>query len=527
MQIPIDGIVQDWQYWGCNHFWNAADFLADGFQDAPRWIDSIHAADAHLMITVWSSFGPFTKGYAQLDSIGQLLDFRTWPSSGSSHWPPRMDYPSGVRCYNPFSTAARDIYWGQIQNLLQKGVDAWWMDSTEPDNEDFDDKDFDRLVGENPEDHITMRRMRNAYPLACVSGVYNHQRVCTDSTRVFIMTRSGFAGSQRYAASLWSGDITSSWQTLRAQIPAGINFSLTGNPGFNSDIGGFFAGAYNTEQHPAYENPVYKELYTRWMQYGMLCPIFRSHGTDVARELWLYGEPGQPIFDALKQTIRLRYVLLPYLYTLAHNVTAHAQSYIRPLFADFPLDTATLNNTTQFMLGKSILCAPIVHAQYTTEQQTYIEDRIDFMQPKQTTVYLPAGADWFDFHTDSLYTGGTHVTLNTDITSIPMFVRAGSIILLAPPAQHTPATATWPELTMRIYPGADAQTTLYEDEGDNYNYEKGFYTEIPIRWNNRTRTITVMPAIGQPSIPHTFHIRLADGTQQTIHYNGKKISAHF
>lgn len=540
--IPIDGIVQDWQYWGSNYLWNAMEFLADGFQDAPQLIDSIHAMGAHLMITIWSSFGPKTKGYAQMDSAGCLLDFRTWPSSGiESQWPPRMDYPSGVRCYDPFAARARDIYWQNVQRLWDLGVDAWWMDSTEPDNEDFGDSDFDRLVGD---EGFTMRRLRNAYPLASVGGVYTHQRALTNDRRVFIMTRSGFAGQQRYAGAVWSGDVPASWQSLRAQLPAGLNFSLTGNPNFNSDIGGFFAGAYNKVwgDDSAPRNPLYQELYTRWMQYGLFCPVFRSHGTEVPRELWLYGQAGEPVYDALVEAVRLRYRLLPYIYSTAWQVTHQADSYMHPLVARYPHDRRTWDMGDEFLFGPSLLAAPIVQALYTPETANNVDamsgwDRaagsaqgteaaaVDWLAPRQVTKYLPGeGTQWYDFHTGTRYDGGQDVTLSATLATIPLFVPAGSIIPVADPMQHT-GEADWQHLELRLFPGADATFTLYEDAGDSYDYEQGAYTEIPISWRESNRTLTLGTRTGSyEGMPaqRTFTIVLPDGTIRDVAYNGKK-----
>ena len=543
--IPIDGIVQDWQYWGGNYLWNAMEFVGDGFQDAGLYIDSIHALGAHLMITIWSSFGPHTKGYAQMDSAGLLLDFKTWPTSGiESQWPPRMDYPSGVRCYDPFSATARDIYWNNLTRLWGAGVDAWWMDSTEPDNEDFGETDFDRIVGDNG---FTMRRLRNAYPLATTRGVYEHQRATTADKRVFIMTRSGFAGQQRYGAGVWSGDVPSSWQSLRAQLPAGLNFTLTGNPSFNSDIGGFFAGAYNQTwgDDSATRNPLYRELYTRWMQYGLFCPVFRSHGTEVSREVYLYGTAGEPIYDALVGTIRLRYRLMPYLYATAWQVTHAADSYMHPLAARWPQERRTWDLGDEFLLGQSLLAAPIVTALYTPEtansvdamsgwdrkdggEQTAVPSEVDFTQPREVTKYLPGeGTTWYDFHTGTTYDGGNDVTLSTTIASIPLFVPAGAIIPLAPPMQHTGEMA-WDSLEVRVYPGADGAFTLYEDAGDGYGYEQGQYTEIPLTWDNRSRTLTLGARKGDGYegmlAQRLFTITLPDGTQAaSVQYNGKKV----
>lgn len=541
--IPIDGIVQDWQYWGTHYLWNAMEFLGDGFQGAQGYIDDIHNNHAHLMITIWSSFGPQTKGYKQMLEGGHLFDFSTWPQSGvDAEWPPRMDYPSGVRCYDPFSADARDIYWENLSRLFNMGLDGWWMDSTEPDNFDFSDADFDHAVDGG---NATMRRFRNAYPLATVGGVYEHQRATSSDKRVFIMTRSGFAGQQRYASNVWSGDIGSSWEVLRAQLPAGLNFTMTGNPNFNSDIGGFFAGAYNSgwNDGSGARNPLYRELYTRWLQYGIFCPVFRSHGTEVPREIYLYGEAGEPIYDAMVSTIKLRYRLIPYIYSIAWQVTSNAASYMRPLFADFKADKKTWEMPYQFMLGESMMAAPIVEAQYTTEKAVSVDemsgwdksesneemlslDAVDFTQTRQTTKYLPAGTSWYNFWTGEEYEGGQDVTIETSISTIPIFIKAGSIIPMCEEMQYT-SEKPWDNLEIRVYPGANASFTLYEDEGDNYNYENGAYTEIPMTWNDKSNTLTIGARSGQYDgmiETRSFTVVTPDGTTKTVDYSGKKVS---
>lgn len=544
--IPLDGIVQDWQYWGSHYLWNAMDFLGDGFQNAKSYIDGVHQQKAHMLITIWSSFGPQTKGYKQLDEKNRLFNFSTWPQSGiESQWPPRMDYPSGVRCYDPYAQESRDIYWNNLLRLDTLGIDGWWMDSTEPDNFNMAASDLDTKVGDDRSQ--TFRSLRNAYPLATVGGVYDHQRAFTSDRRVFILTRSGFAGQQRYASNVWSGDIGSSWESLRAQLPAGLNFTLTGNPNFNADIGGFFAGAYNQKSNggSGARNPQYRELYVRWMQYGLFTPLMRSHGTDVPREFYYYGKAGEPIYDALVKTVKLRYRLLPYIYSTAWQVTSHDDSYMHPLVAEFPADTKTWDMGEEFMFGKSILAAPIVQAQYTSEKivktdamsgwdkkenaEAVSESSVDFTQQKSVAKYLPAGARWYDFWTGKVYDGGQQVTLTTSIDYIPMFVRAGSIVPMGEEMQAT-ADRKWNDLQLKVYSGADASFTLYEDEGDNYNYEKGAYAEIPLTWNEKKHTLTIGRRKGNFKgmlQSRQFTVVLPDGSAKTVKYHGKLLTVKF
>lgn len=540
LHVPLDGIIQDWQYWGSNYNWNAMEFLADDYLDGAKMIEKVHSKNAHLMISIWASFGPMTKAYKQLNEKGLLFDFQTWPQSGLTPWPPRMDYPSGVRVYDAFSQDARDIYWQNLKRLFNQGVDAWWMDSTDPDFFNPTDKDYEHKAGNG-----TWRSLRNAFPLCTVGGVYDSQRKENSDKRVFIMTRSAFAGQQRYGSNMWSGDVASSWDMLRKQIPAGLNFSLTGDPNFNTDIGGFFCGSYNNNgSGSATHNPQYQELYVRWLQYGLFCPVFRSHGTDAPREIYQFGKKGEPIYDAIEKMINLRYRLLPYIYSTAWQVTSKDYSYMRPLFSDFASDRKVWNMPNEFMFGSSILAAPIVEASYTQEKiikenamtgwdskevnaQTE-NSAINFKENKTTLKYLPAGTKWFDFWTGKEYKGGQYVNLNTPLADVPMFMRAGSIIPLAPEMEYT-GEKKWDNLEIRLYPGADGDFTLYEDEGDNYNYEKGMYATIHFHWDNANNILTIGKQKGNyPGMikDRQFNIVTPNGKIHNMNYNGNEIKAH-
>ncbi len=540
LQVPLDGIIQDWQYWGSNYTWNAMEFISEHFTNAKRTIERIHERNAHVMISIWASFGPMTKPYRQLAEKDLLYDFETWPQSGLSPWPPRMDYPSGVRVYDAFSPEARDIYWQNLKRLYDYDIDAWWMDSTDPDFFNPKEEDYDHKAGNG-----TWRSLRNAFPLASVSGVYENQRKVGEDKRVFIMTRSAFAGQQRYGSNMWSGDVNSSWDMLRKQIPAGLSFSLTGNPNFNTDIGGFFCGAYNTGGNMAAQNIQYQELYVRWMQYGLFCPVFRSHGADAPREIYQFGKKGDAAYDAIEKMIRLRYRLLPYLYSTAWQVTSAQESYLRPLFSDFAGDPKVWEMTDEFMFGRSILAAPIVEAQYTKEvivkgdamsgwdKQKAVAsqsaEEVDFSQSRQTSKYLPKGTRWYDFWTNKVYRGGQTVTLETAFDRVPMFVRAGSILPLGPEMQYV-GEKSWDNLEMRVYPGADGSFTLYEDEGDNYNYEKGVYSTVEFTWDDSRRELTVGDRKGEyPGMlmKRTFTVVLPDGTSQLVEYDGKRKEIRF
>ena len=541
--IPLDGIIQDWQYWGHNYLWNAMDFQNPTFNNPQKMMEDVHAMNAHMAISIWSSFGPMTKPYRELDKKGMLFNFTTWPQSGLESWPPNMEYPSGVRVYDAYNPEARDIYWKYLNDgIFKLGMDAWWMDSTEPDHLDWKPEDMDTKTYLG-----SFRKVRNAYPLMTVGGVYDHQRAVTSDKRVFILTRSGFLGQQRYGANVWSGDVASTWESFRNQIPAGLNFSLCGMPHWNSDIGGFFAGHYNKSWNDdsASKNPLYQELYVRWLQFGTFNPMMRSHGTDVYREIYKFGKKGEPVYDAIEKMIGLRYSLLPYIYSTSWEVSNRQSSFMRALMMDFVDDRKVWDINDEYMFGKSILVAPITHAQYTPEavvkvseeegwnrdgaKKTKTDAAVDFMETKPTNIYLPAGTLWYDFWTNEKHEGGKEITKETTLDVIPLYVKAGSIIPVGPQVQYA-TEKPWDHLELKVYAGANGNFILYEDEFDNYNYEKGVYTEIPISWNNTSCKLTIGARKGayEGMLKNCkFTVTLQDGTQKNVDYNGKAISVKF
>jgi len=536
--VPFDGIIQDWQYWGSNYLWNAMEFLNEEFGNAQGMIDEVHKQNAHMSISIWASFGPHTKGYRQMEEKGHLLSFSTWPQSGLSEWPPRRDYPSGVRCYDPYSQEARDIYWDNLQRLHKMGIDAWWMDSTDPDHLDYQDSDLDEMTSMG-----SWRSVRNIFPLESVKGVYTNQRKVDNSKRVFILTRSYFAGQQRYGANTWSGDIGSSWENFRKQIPICLNYTLTANPYVNTDIGGFFANAYNkrSQDNTACRNPQYQELYVRWMQFGAFCPMMRSHGTEVYRELYHFGKAGEPVYDALVDAVKLRYRLMPYIYSTAWQVSKHDDSFMRALMMDFKEDKNTWNNNREYMFGHNILVCPVIDPLFTEEKivKTDILDSwggkkdelgewpaADWSKVPTFEVYLPGqNTRWFDFWNNEEMQGGKSYHVQAPLGHSPLYVKAGSILPMGPDVQFA-AEKAWDNLTIRIYPGANASFTLYEDEGDNYNYEQGMYTEIPMTWNEKSHTLTIGKRTGSYEgmlQNRQFTLVMPDGSSKTVKYSGKAV----
>ena len=528
--VPFDGIIQDWQYWGNNYLWNAMEFLNTEFYDPKKMIDDVHSLNAHMIISIWNSFGPHTKQYKELEQIGALMDFITWPASGSQKWPPRMDYPSGVRVYDPFNPQARDIYWTYLnKGIFSLGMDGWWMDSSEPDHMYFKPSDFDNQTWLG-----SFRKVRNAFPLMTVGGLYDHQRSVTSDKRVFILTRSAFAGQQRYGANTWSGDVVASWDALKNQISAGLNFSLCGIPYWNSDIGGFFLWNFPKKLADA----DYRELYARWMQFGAFCPMMRSHGTDAPREIYQFGQKGDRIYDALEKAIRLRYRLLPYTYAVSWDVTANQSTMTRALVMDFAQDKQALDINNEYMFGKSLLVCPVTRAMYSKirvngKDTTRVED---FSKVKSEGVYLPAGSDWIDFWTGEKHNGGQTLNKKVPIDIIPLYVKAGSILPVGPDVQYA-MEKKWDDLEIRVYPGANGEFILYEDELDNYKYENGMYSTIAFKWDDKERILTICERqgsyTGMPdqrifrivvvSPDHGTGIKATKQIEKTVRYRGSEM----
>lgn len=457
LNVPIDCVVQDWQYWGDNAHWNAMDFLAPSYDNYQQMIDSIHAMHGKLMITVWPDFGPETEQAKYLKSIGRLI--------------PAESYPTGadVHDYDPYDSGARDYYWKMLYNgLVSKGIDAYWLDSTEPDYFGNGTTDYDYVTGTGE----TWRALHNIFPLATVEGVYDHHRAQKElsNKRVSIMTRSGFLGMQRTGAYVWSADITSDWNVLANQIPAACNLSVSGLPYWNSDTGGFFTGKYR-----GINDDAWVRLYQRWTQFSTFTPMLRFHGTNTPREIWQFGSEGDAngVYDNLLKYIKLHYRLVPYLYSTAHQIVVNGESFMNSLPFSFENDAKGYDVKDEYMLGQSILVAPVVRDGVTSRD-----------------VYLPEGQQWFDFWTGERYNGGQTINRKTPMNIIPVFMKAGTIMPWGPKVQYT-SEKPWDDIEIRVYPGADGHFTLYEDEGDNYNYEQGAYTEIPFTWNDDAQTLTI------------------------------------
>lgn len=521
--IPLDGIIQDWQYWGPNTNWNSMNFDNPEFPEPQKMIDHIKSKNAKIMISIWASFGPDTKQYKELEEIKALFNFTTWPASSVDRWPPDMTKPSGVKPYDAYNEKARDIYWEHLnRGLFSKGIDAWWTDSTEPDHLDVKESDFNI-----PTALGTYRSVVNAFPLMTNKGIYEHQRAITSDKRVYLLTRCAFAGQQRYAANTWSGDVVATWNVFKKQIPTGLNFSLSGIPYWNTDIGGFFSREYEGEA----TNKAYHELYTRWFQYGTFLPMQRSHGSGVKKEIYNLGKKGDWVYDTEEKYIHLRYALLPYLYSTGWQVTSNAGSFLRALFMDFNEDKSVHDISTQYMFGKAFLVIPVTEPMYVFfNNNKWAEPYENFSKTGTQKVYLPQGTTWFDFWTGETFNGGQTITKDVPIDIIPLYVRAGSIIPFGPKVQYS-TEKKWDNLEVRIYPGANGEFVLYEDENDNYNYEKGIYSTIRFNWNDSDRTLTISDREGKfPGMLNNrkFNVVIVDtknGIGDTFHANtGKSVS---
>ena len=506
LEIPLDGIVQDWQYWGCDSNWNAmkfqnpyyinkvgdeawAKYLPDDLKPLAReyvrkgleprikspqeMIDYVHSKNAHLMISIWASFGPWTEQYAELDKIGALYPFDTWPRN------------RGVKPYDPFNPKARDIYWKYLKNLYDMDIDAWWSDSTEPDQ--FDQPGDDEHMTHDG----TWRSVKNAFPLMSNKGVYeNLRKQKKNAKRSFQMTRSSSFGIQRFGTFSWSGDITSNWQVMKNQIPSGLNYVTCGIPFWNTDIGGFFGWDINNDTH----DPFAQELQVRWMQWGCFMPLMRNHRSGpMLNEFYHYGKPGEWPFDVQKHYVELRYRLLPYIYSMMGEVVQRSGSMMRPLFFDFAYDKRATRLTDEYLFGRSVLVKPVTDPLYTYQDE---RKRGHAIYPEveraaaPVDVYLPAGTDWYDFWTNERLAGGRNVMRLAPIDIIPVYVKAGTVMPFGPDVQYS-TEKSWDNLEIRVYPGANGEFTLYEDEGDNYNYEKGDFSEIPFRWDDDHGTLVI------------------------------------
>ena len=475
-QIPIDLIVQDWQYWG-KYGWNAMKFDEEFYPDPTEMVAELHDMDMKLMLSVWSKIDPASEVGKEAQERGFFIPETTW-----------IDF---------FDTEAAGFYWDNFSSrLLPVRIDAWWQDATEPENDDLEGRRI--MKGSEPGE-----KYRNIYPNMVNKTVYEGLRKDDPERRAMIFTRSGFSGIQKYGAVLWSGDVGNDWQTLRYQIAAGLGFMASGLPWWTYDAGGFF------RPRDQYSNPEYIERLIRWVQAGTFLPLMRVHGYMSNTEPWNYGPDAQRI---ITDYIRLRYKLMPYIYSEAAQVTFEGSTFMRPFVFDFPGDQEALKQDGSYMFGKSILVSPVTDGGVS-----------------QWRVYLPENqAGWYDWWTGKKHDGGEYVNAEVDIETIPVYVKGGSIVPTGPDRQHVAQKVDGP-VVFNVYPGADASFTLYEDEGTNYNYEGGAYSTITLDWNDAGRCLTIGRRSGSfegMEKERTFSVNLM-GETRTVAYNGEQTIVTF
>ena len=488
--IPLDAIVQDWYWWKTNGEGDP-EYNAN-YSDVPAELKELHDQHVHAMISVWGLMDAGSKNFKEMKRRGFEIE--------------------GTHVYDPTNPAARDFFWNQLAGkLFAHGWDAFWLDSAEP--EEYWPHWGDAILRYKQLHIGSGLEYTNIFPLEHTGGVQEHWKQANPEKRVFLLTRSAFAGQQRIGATVWSGDVYSTWWGLRHQMAGGLNFALSGYPYWTTDIGGYWQPF---DRHA--NDPAYQELYARWFEYGAFCPVFRTHGHRDHNELWTYDQ----VYPALLAVDRLRYRLLPYVYSLAWKVTDEDYTIQRPLVMDFREDRNTWEIADEFLFGPAILVSPVIKEHAT-----------------QRSVYLPVGTGWYDFWTGARTAGGVDVTREAPIERIPLQVRVGSILPLGPAIEYAGQAAD--PIELRIYPGADADFSLYEDEGDSYRYEHGEHTVIHIHWDDASRAVTLGTREGKytgMAVGHTFNVVIVaaghgiggestPAPDKTIQYAGAKIEARF
>jgi alpha-D-xyloside xylohydrolase len=511
-KIPIDNIVQDWSYWP-EHDWGSHNFDKSRFPDFGKAMEKLHGDNFRLMISVWPKVNEEAEVYQEMRDKGWLYLRNIY--DGRKDWIGR-GYTSTF--YDPFNVAARKGFWKLMNDkLYQKGVDAWWMDASEPDMHSNINMEERKAVMQPAIGSST--RYYNAFPLENARGIYEGQRETDPDKRVFILTRSFFAGQQRYAAVAWSGDISSRWHDFKDQISAGVNFSLSGTPYWTMDAGGFLV---EKRFHKPNDKDLeeWRELNARWYQYGSFLPVFRAHGQFPFREPFNIAPDTHPAYNSMLYYIKLRYKLLPYHYSLAARTYFDDYSIIRGLAMDFPDDGKSYNINDQYLYGPSILVNPVTEKGATSR-----------------VLYLPSGSDWYDFYTGQAFTGGQSLTASAPYERIPLYVKSGTILPIGPDLQYTNEKPT-EELTLFIYAGANGDFKLYEDDDTSYNYEKGEYTSTLFHYNNDTATLEIStPENGYPQALKKRTFRLVyvqknkpagfestNHVTKTVRYTGKPLS---
>ena len=508
-KIPVDNIVIDWQHWEPDQ-WGSHEFDPSRFPDPKAMVDSLHDQGARLMVSVWPKFYVGTDHYKEFDEKGWMYtkayedDVHDW-----------LGYLYGF--YDAYDADARKLFWDQMyEHYYPLGVDAWWMDASEPNVRDCTDMDYRKALC-GPTALGSSTEYFNTYSIVNADAIYNGQRGVDPDKRVFLLTRSGFAGLQRYSTATWSGDIATRWEDMKAQISAGLNFAISGIPYWTMDIGGFcvenryVAGQeiFNRTGKENADHKEWRELNTRWFQFGAFCPLFRAHGQYPFREPWEIAPEGHPAYESIVYYTKLRYALMPYVYSLAGKTWFEDYTIMRPLVMDFIEDKAVENIGDAYMFGPAFLVAPVYE-----------------YGARSREVYFPECQGWYDFYSNEFVEGGQAKTVAAPYDRMPLYVRAGAIVPFGPEIQWSdekPADV----IDLYVYQGADGEFTLYEDENVNYNYEKGAYSKIAFSYDDKMKLLSIEEREGEfPGMleERTFNIipvsKNGVGKTQTVKYNG-------
>lgn len=513
--IPIDNIVQDWQYWEADQ-WGSHEFEASRYPDPKAMIDSVHALGGRFMISVWPKFYAGTEHFKEFDDRGWM--YRQAIRDSVEDW---LGYQQSF--YDAYSNGARKLFWDQMEeHLFGLGVDSWWMDASEPNVHDCTNMDYRKALC-GPTALGSSTEYFNAYALMNAQAVYEGQRGSGSDKRVFLLTRSGFAGLQRYSTASWSGDIGTRWEDMKAQISAGLNFAMSGIPYWTQDVGGFsvesrYYGAQYAFDATGVENAdlkEWRELNTRWHQMGMFNPLYRAHGQYPLREPWNIAPEGHKAYSAITECIKMRYSLLPYIYSL--NARVHFDDYtiMRPLALNWPSDPTAREISDQFMFGDAIMVCPVYEYGARSKE-----------------VYLPKGS-WYDLHDGFRYIkGGASFKADAPYEHIPLYARAGQIVPTGRAIEYS-AQEQDGALAIYVFGGADASFTLYEDDGLTYRYEKGEYSTIPMHWDEDSRTLTIGERLGTfPGMKESRQVCvkfIAPGQldNKTVTYDGSAVEIKF
>ncbi|MDA3852958.1 MAG: DUF5110 domain-containing protein, partial [Bacteroidales bacterium] len=505
---PIDNIVIDWSYWEEDQ-WGSHEFDASRFPNPQKMMDDIHALNGRAMISVWPKFYTNTDNYKELDAKGFMYQqvvrdsVRDWIGEGHIG-----------SFYDPYSQEARDLFWKQMkEKIYSLGMDAWWMDASEPDIVSNASMAYRKKLS-TPTAIGSSTEFFNTYALMNADAIYNGQRSVDPNKRVFLLTRSGFAGLQRYSTATWSGDIGTRWEDMKAQITAGMNFALSGIPYWTMDIGGFCVEKrYETAKEGSEDLKEWRELNTRWYQFGAFVPLFRAHGQYPYREVYNIAPESHKAYQSIVYYNKLRYRLMPYIYSLAGHVYFDDYTIMRALVMDFPHDLQVINIDDQYMFGPSLMVCPIYR-----------------YKARQRSVYLPQGSSWYDAYSGDVYDGGQTITALAPYEKMPLFVKAGAILPIGPEIEYTDQKLDAP-IKLLVYAGADGHFDLYEDEGLNFNYEQDKYSSIPISWSEKEAKLTIGARTGEfkgMQKNRTFYVVFASKDKKIDFefdtYKGRKVS---